>query len=169
MPPRPKTPMLERYWSRVVVAVDPDACWLWRGTRDSSGYGQLRNDEGRIVSTHRVAWMLEGGSIPDGLQVLHTCEDRYERGDRTHRCCVNPRHLKLGTNADNVADRIRTGHEADHAGEANGRAKLTVEDVRVIRRELAAGADMAALAQRFGVTHGAIWFIDKGLTWRDAA
>jgi hypothetical protein len=161
-----KTPMVDRYWPRVERTSEQDACWLWNQRVNSSGYGEIRNDEGRIVSAHRIAWELAYGPIPDGLHVLHSCADRYPAGDRTSRRCQNPAHLRLGTNTDNVADRVNSGREADHAGEANGRARLTVDDVRNVRRALADGLGYKAIAAPLGVCPATIWHIDVGNTWR---
>lgn len=158
--------MAERIAGRFERPTDPDACALWTGRVDGSGYPEIRDDEGRIIGAHRAVWILADGPIPDGMQVLHTCADRYPPGDRTSRRCGNRGHLKLGTNAENVADRVRQGRESDHAGEANGRAKLNAERVRLIRRGVRAGVAMSEFARAYGVTLGAIWFAATGLTWR---
>jgi hypothetical protein len=72
-----------------------DECWQWTGSGDGKGYGKI-NIDGRMVHAHRVAWQLANGPIPDGLHVLHTCDNRG---------CVNVRHLWLGTHQDNMRDR----------------------------------------------------------------
>ena len=96
----PNTP--ETFWLRVARA-DPDACWIWQGSKRPQGYGQL-SYQGRHTSAHRLAWTLTHGPIPDGLFVLHRCDNPP---------CVNPAHLFLGTTDDNMHDafvkhRIRT-------------------------------------------------------------
>jgi hypothetical protein len=87
------------FWSRVDASRGADSCWSWTGALDSGGYGQCGRDR-RLHKTHRVAWMLTHGEIPDGLVVCHHCDNR--------RCC-NPAHLFVGTQGDNVRDMVRKG------------------------------------------------------------
>ena len=96
-----------RFWSKVNKT---DGCWLWTGYRFHAGYGGFHESQPKrtVRLAHRVAWELTNGLIPDGLHVCHTCDNRS---------CVRPDHLFLGTNADNVADKVAKGRQAK--GEAH--------------------------------------------------
>lgn len=99
----PFIPLKDRFWSKVVKT---DTCWIWIGAGSTSkkGYGQIRlpGAKGRQTSAHRVSWILHRGEIPIGLDVLHKCDNPP---------CVNPDHLFLGTNQDNVNDKVSKGRQ----------------------------------------------------------
>ena len=98
-------------------------CWPWHSYLNRMGYGHFWSD-GRNQLAHRLMWEFENGSIPDRLCVLHTCDNRV---------CVNPNHLFLGTQRDNIQDKHTKGRAADQCGEHNNSAKLTADQVRQIR------------------------------------
>ena len=84
-------------WSRVTKGSDPDACWEWQGSRFPSGYGQIFLDtQRRNSTTHRAAYELAYGEIPDGVSVLHRCDNPP---------CCNPKHLYAGNASLNAFDR----------------------------------------------------------------
>ncbi len=120
--PKPPTPLRERLYSRVKET--EKGCLEWQGHRMPFGYGQIMLDDGthRVTTTHRAAWMLEHGPIPEGLVVRHKCDNPP---------CVNVAHLELGTHQDNAQDAVDRGRHPRGSDTYN--AVLTDEDVRHIR------------------------------------
>jgi len=148
---------LARFWSKVQKG-KPDECWLWTASKNNKGYGTLGLGS-KTFRAHRVAWTIANGPIPDGLCVLHHCDNRL---------CQNPACLFLGTKADNNADRDRKGRQVPGAayGELNGQAKLTVQSVRDIRKRAAEGESRHALARECGVSRQTIDNVVRRKFWK---
>ena len=90
----------ERFWDKVLLAFDAHSCWEWKAARDpQTGYGKI-GFGGKTYGAHRVSYQLNVGEIPDGMYVLHTCDNR---------ACVRPDHLYTGTQRDNIHDMLRKG------------------------------------------------------------
>jgi len=135
-------------------------CIEHQGSFTRAGYGQVRRG-GKTLGAHRAAWEDVNGKIPGGLFVLHSCHNRR---------CVNVKHLRLGTNQDNMNDLRTCGHaKGKHLGESHGMHKLTEENVRAIKLALQAGDTMKSFAERYGVSHPAIRSIKIGRTWSHIA
>lgn len=137
--------------------IGENGCYEWTGSRFQSGYGRLKIG-GKSYRAHRLAWAAANGPIPDGLYVLHKCDNRL---------CVRVDHLFLGTHDDNMADMSAKGrgqHSRVQAkGELSARAKLSDEDVSVVRRRYeAGGTSQDALAKEYGVSQGLISQIVRG-------
>lgn len=98
----------ELLW-RQVERGDEGECWEWQGSTNEHGYGRVKvgGRPGPVQLAHRVAWELINGAIPDGLCILHACDNPP---------CCNPSHLFLGTKADNTADMIAKGRARNQFG-----------------------------------------------------
>ena len=127
-------------------------CWEWNGYRSPYGYGEdTRRDGSRFV--HRHAYAAAHGPIPDGMYVLHKCDNRP---------CVNPEHLFLGTKGDNNRDAAAKGRSAK--GEGHPGSILTWDAVRDIR---SSSESHAALGRKYGVTRQAVYQVRKGNAWSE--
>lgn len=174
-----------RFWEKVSRS---SKCWEWTASKDSCGYGLFRvSHTENMRRAHRVAWTLENGEIPDGLHVLHRCDNP---------ACVRPSHLFLGTHRDNMLDMhakgrgrgfptgdrnpsraapekfrggnhwLRRHKDRTLDGEANPNHRLTADDVAAIRRRYAGGGvRQVDLAREYGVTQPNISAIVRGATW----
>jgi len=92
-----KIPLHERLFNRVVFGTTD--CWHWCGPTNTFGYGRMTY-QGRLQVAHRLSWIAFNGPIPDGLSVLHKCDNPS---------CINPEHLWLGTYSDNIKDAYQKG------------------------------------------------------------
>lgn len=151
------THSITRFWQRVDKGED---CWEWQGAISDTGYGKACIGHQRTMNAHRLAYLLSHGPIPDGLFVCHACDNRR---------CVNPRHLFVGTAADNSRDMIKKGrHRARPLrGEKNPSSKLTWVEVTQIRDRWTGGeTDKHALAREYKVTPTQISNIVSGRQWK---
>ena len=116
-------------FDRSYIPEPMSGCWLWVGDyATNTRYGQITSSGGakerKKFRAHRASWELNRGPIPNGLSVLHKCDTP---------ACVNPDHLFLGTQADNMHDMFAKGRRPTARGERAGKAKLTEEQVLAIR------------------------------------
>lgn len=118
-------------------------CRLWLGGKNNKGYGSL-NYDGKTDKAHRVAYLIANGAIPPGLHVLHRCDNR---------ACVNPSHLFLGSNKDNIEDKVAK----DRASK-----KLTQESALEIKGMVGTGTPQSVIAEMFGVTQSCVSRIASG-------
>ena len=157
-------PVAERFWPSVNKAGPTQAhmttpCWEWTAGTDVNGYGSLWVGTGS-ERAHRASWILHNGPT-GGAQVLHGCDNRL---------CVNPTHLRLGTNRENVDDKVarrRHPRGQDHPvnrGQANAAAKLT--DAAVFSIRARAHDAPQVLAAEHGVSRSTIQMILAGKTWK---
>lgn len=146
-------PLIQAFFEK--LAFGSTGCWFWLGFKNHLGYGVLGKDR-----AHRVAYKLFNGPIPKGLSVLHRCDVRS---------CVNPEHLWLGTQTDNMRDCAIKGRSRTKPrfGEQNHASKLTNESVfslRKMRNET--GISFKRLAEIFGVSTMTAYRACVGQSWR---
>ncbi len=146
-----------KFWGKVDKSGD---CWLWTATRMKRavcGYGVLRVN-GKSELAHRVSYEMAYGKIPTDMKVLHRCDNPI---------CVNPNHLFLGTQADNLID-MRTKGRAIRATSSPTRRKFTTEVAKQIRMDRAEfGYSYERLAGIYGLSDSTISRIVRGKTWAD--
>lgn len=134
-------------------------CYEWQAGINPNGYG-IRQTGGKNKTAHRVAWELANGPIPIGLQVLHRCDVRH---------CVNPAHLFLGTNADNVRDKVAKNRQARNGPNRSSFAKLWPGDVDRIRDIWKVGdSSQSEIAQYFGIHQSQVSRIVNEKRWKAA-
>lgn len=189
-----------RFWLYVDRSAGQDSCWPWTKSTTTGGYGQFKigryvDGSVRQAKTHRISWVLHNGvSLPDELSgggakciILHSCDNPM---------CCNPAHLRLGSYADNAADRVsrnrsntsagddhytrrrpgsaksgdnhwsRMNPDAVSRGSANGSSKLTEDSVYQIRARADAGEPQRAIAADYNVTQSTVSEIVLRKTWK---
>lgn len=147
----------ERFWPKVnkegrIVRPELGHCWEWMGiTAKATGYGVVSYKRAP-TNTHRVAYELAYGSIPEGQVVRHACDNRL---------CCNPAHLSLGSHRDNARDRKE--HGAHPQGSLIGNSKLSRQDIEDILRD---DRSNKLIAADYGVSQSHVSRIKRGATWQ---
>ena len=158
-----KQTVLERFWSKVdkggpIGPYVTTPCWVWTAAKfRSGGYGAFRYEAGDVRRAHVMSLELStGGQVPHGMVVRHACHNP---------ACVNPNHLSVGTNQDNVNDCIAAGRKpatTPQRGEANRQSKLSDTDALAIFLSTEGGP---TLARRYGVDHAVVYRIRSRKAW----
>jgi hypothetical protein len=145
---------LKERLERKVMPEPNSGCWLWLGAVNVQGYGKISLPGSKnTVQSHRAAYELFCGPLPQGAWVLHRCDNPL---------CVNPEHLFLGTPQDNSRDMVAKGRHDAHP-------RLSENAVREIRKRHAAGARQTDLAATFGVSRRQIGNIVERRNWKNVA
>lgn len=146
---------LEYFWSKVRKT---ESCWFWTGPKNKLGYGKLVFlPYCPTQYAHRLSWIIRFGDIEKGKLVLHTCDVPY---------CVNPEHLFLGTQKDNILDKVKKGR-CNQKHENNNAAKLKFHEVKDIRESYNRGDySQKQLALIYKVHPSTIFGIINNITWR---
>lgn len=138
------------------TAVQDNGCWDFTGHLNAYGYGTIAFNN-RSVLAHRMAYILCVDDIPTDMNVLHTCDNP---------ACVNPEHLFIGTQIDNIIDMTTKGRNFIPSGINNPKAKLTVSDIMEIRKLLANGITQTVIANQFNMCKQTISEIARGNLWK---
>jgi hypothetical protein len=150
---------IDRFWSRVDKT---DGCWCWVGSRNKAGYGQMWLN-GKMERAHRLSWKIIKGDMPKGLFLCHKCDNR---------ACVNPDHLFIGTQIDNMRDCANKKrlwlqrHPESYYGAKHPGAKLTESDVMIVLKLLETRQyTNGEIASIYGVHRTTINKIAVGKNW----
>jgi hypothetical protein len=159
--PRNKLSTSERFFQKI-APVDKNGCMLWIGNKYWDGYGKFHVREisnnisfWKTVRAHRYAWELKNGPIPKGLYVCHKCDNPL---------CVNPDHMFLGTQKNNLED--MASKKRSTIGCRNPMSKLTDEDIRIIREMYKNGYTQQSIANIYSLSRSNIGLIVTNQTWK---
>ena len=151
-----KKPLETKFWDKVLIT-DLFGCWLWTACKDKQGYGQLVVPGKGSQLAHRISYIINIGPIPDGLGVLHKCNNPP---------CVSPAHLYLGTQQDNVDYMIKSNRQRSLAGEEIGSAKLTEKEADEIILLLKNHTPRKNILKMYNVGSSQLHRIKKGEAWK---
>jgi len=154
--PRGKIPIEIRFWDKVKKQNEDD-CWEWAGYRsggDKYGYLSLGGRGEGVISAHRFCYQLHNEEIPESQYVLHRCDNAG---------CVNPKHLYLGSQKQNMCDMVLRERRTVFGPPAGRRHKLSKEQEKDIRDRWSNGESYAALAREFKVGPSTISRVVRGI------
>lgn len=147
----------KRFWSKVSINDNKEVCWEWqRGKSVIGGYGNF-DLRGKTFRAHRIAFFMGNGADPKDLCVCHKCDNP---------ACVNPNHLFLGTDKDNVHDMHKKGRFSVRRGEENNLSKLKEGQVKEILEKHKNGQSASSLCKEYNVSSTVIYSIVNRITWK---
>lgn len=147
---------LRKRFENFVFFGSPCGCWYWCGPMHPHGYGMF-NYKGRSQFAHRPSYEIYKSQIPKGMNVLHECDNRM---------CVNPDHLFLGTQKDNVHDMMKKGRRSSTAGENHGCSILRDIDIILIKEAISHGFTGASIAKYYKICRSTVSRIKLGKDWK---
>jgi hypothetical protein len=134
-----------------------NGCWEWTGQLHKTGYGRFLFQGKRGFLSHRVSWIIHKGDIIDNLFVCHHCDNRK---------CVNPDHLFLGTNNDNIQDRTLKNRSNRPFGNKFTPRKINERQVKEIKKFLGAGISRKKISEIYNISIGQVTKISLGIRWK---
>lgn len=152
-----KLERIKQLFENIVIKLGFDKCWGWKNRLLSVGYTSIYAGPRKYILGHRASWIIHNGIIPDGLFVLHKCDNPI---------CTNPDHLFLGTNTDNVKDCIKKGRKNPSFGENHYNVRLSSDQVKEIKIMTKEGYSQSQLGNKFNVSPSTIQNIVDGKTWK---
>lgn len=133
-----------------------NGCWLWLDKLRKDGYGHIKIN-GKMILAHRFSWYIFNNNIPTTKYCLHRCDNR---------ACVNPDHLFLGTQEDNMADMTNKGRSPSNEGDANPHSKISERDALDILRLYSRGECAArVLSDKYHISETQVYLIYTGVSW----
>ena len=147
---RPRISLSEKI-EKHTIRIPESGCWVWMSTIHENGYGRVCAGK-KPFYAHRVSYEQKYGPIPSGMMALHHCDVR---------CCVNPDHIFVGTQQNNMTDKVRKNRQAK--GISHGNAKLTEDQVREIKSSSETSIKLAA---KFDYSASMIRAIKNGNLWK---
>ncbi len=145
---------VERFWSKV-KRTNSEECWEWIGTKEKDGYGVFKIKR-KTYKSHRISWLISKKESIENKLVCHSCDNRG---------CVNPGHLWLGTNKENVEDMVRKNRQRQ--GENHSNVKLSEKNIKEILDLYKSGYKQVDLCSKFGIGHAQLSRILSGEAWKN--
>ncbi len=145
--PNPWGSPVERFWKYVEKLVG-EGCWIWKGYKDKNGYGKFCVGSGVNISAHRFSYELHYEPIQSGFLVRHLCNNP---------ACCNPKHLAVGSQVDNMRDRLEAGNCP--MGEKHPMCKFSDE---VVKQVISLTGTYQSIGERFGMSRSQVGNIKRG-------
>lgn len=145
---------LKELYEKNVIKTD-SGCWGWKNKLMDNGYAKIGMGVGKIITAHRLSWILHYGNIPNGMNVLHSCDQRD---------CSKISHLFIGDHDDNMKDMVNKSRQMK--GLNHYCVKLDENKVREIKKLIKDGYGNYAISKMFNVNSGTIQNISIGRTWK---
>ena len=147
-----RRPFMQRFEEKIEM-IPECGCWIWTAATNIHGYG-LFIFNGKMQSTHRISWQVYRGAIPAGMFILHRCDTRL---------CVNPNHLRIGTQKENIQECHSKGRAGYKFGEHNGQSILLESQVLQIMSD---SREHYIIAKDYNISSSLVSALKKGKRWQ---